>query len=367
MTNDLAEILRMARGEAAPAPEATSAAADCLPTADELWPRLLALRRAPVQGGETTHFPKIDEHFQWVRGKLIAVTGWPGHGKTEGMTQLMLAKSLRDGWQWMVFSPEATSTERMVNQWIETWTGIHTNTQFGGCIDERSHENAMRDVLRYVQPIEIKGVHTIDAVMAAVTLHYARAAAAGKHIHGLMLDPWNKLAHQFNGMREDIYVGQMLQRFKRFASERQTCFIVNVHPSGDKYDRKTMELIRPDGRNLQGGAEWERHCDDILSWVRPNLRQNPQDTAAEFTSLKIKDQKLSRCMPGSVTLNYVRKYSRYYQLDGINPMPPLTGDTRMDAAGDAPPAAAPYNPYAGLTASTSFGAAPDTTGFPVTA
>ena len=54
----------------------------------------------------TTRFPDIDEYFRWKKGDITLCTGYGNHGKSFFMLQMMLTKSIWDGWKWAVFSPE---------------------------------------------------------------------------------------------------------------------------------------------------------------------------------------------------------------------------------------------------------------------
>lgn len=357
-------IARLLDGDAPELAAPVGIGPECLPGFAELWPQVLAARSLPSQAGQSTHFPRVDDIFRWVPGKVIGWTGWPGHGKTEFVFQLALAKGLLSGWNWAAFSPEAMTPIRLVNQWVETWTGYSTNTDYRSCLTPSQHENALRGVLDVMQPIVLEGTHDLDSVLAAAELHIQRRAALGLPVNGLILDPWNAMDHDLGRLRDDQFVRQAVTKCGRFAKKYGICLNIIIHPTGEARTRDG-ELKEPDQYSMEGGRMWAKRLDDVMMVHRPNLDTNPKDTAVKVTSLKIKDHKFSGCMPGSVMLDYIRKFSRYYQKDGHNPLPPVGADSRADSAGDAPPPPEPYRPYANLPAPTAFATAPDTHGWPL--
>ena len=49
---------------------------------------------------------KFDKIFKWKKGDINLITGYGNHGKTFFWLQVMLTKSIFDGWKWAIFSPE---------------------------------------------------------------------------------------------------------------------------------------------------------------------------------------------------------------------------------------------------------------------
>lgn len=66
-----------------------------------------------IQGspkGEHCGITEMSEHFAWKRSFQNVWTGYPNDGKTQFALFMMLIMSLRNGWKWVVWSPEMKSS-----------------------------------------------------------------------------------------------------------------------------------------------------------------------------------------------------------------------------------------------------------------
>lgn len=328
---------------------------DVMPEFDELWVQMLADRHAGKRRGETTHFPKIDTVWKFVRSKVVGVTGWPQHGKTELVLQLLLIKALRDEWNSLVFSPESEPLGDLYTQMAEAWTGRTTDTDYTSALTDLELKAATKAIHRNVRGMHLPQ-HDLDSVLAVAEMRVQQLKDLGLRLDVLVCDPWNSMEHDLQpfGGRDDRYLRAQINRLQRFARKHEVCVLVLVHPSGSP---RTADgrLREPDQYMMEGGRMWANLLDDVWSIHRPDIDDRPGSTRVEFESHKIKKQKRSGCRPGKVELDYRRELSRYYQTDGWNPFPSVGATSRADSAGDAalvPPK--PYDPYQGLTASRHF-------------
>jgi twinkle protein len=261
--------------------------------------------------GESTRFPMIDEQFSWLKTELTIITGFPNHGKSEIMFQLMIAKSLHDGWNWVIYSPENQPIDMLYDQLINSYIGKGLDFRYPNCMTQEEYLEGIEFVSKHftvVYPDE-------DPTPNSVIKHFEYVIGK-KSIDGVFIDPWNQLIHSTT-MREDQYLSNELTKCKRFAEKHNICFVISSHPksTGKNGDGS---LPVPDQYSLSGGAMWNNKADNILAIHRPNYHTDKMDTSVDFYSHKIKKQKLVG-LPGMVYLNFERKTNRYY-INGFSPL-----------------------------------------------
>jgi hypothetical protein len=261
--------------------------------------------------GQTTRFQGIDNCFTWLKSELTAITGWPNHGKSEIMFQLMLAKSLHDKWNWIIYSPENQPIDMLFDQLIHSYVGKSVDRKFYNCMSEEEYLEGIEFVSEYFTVVYPQEDPTVDVV-----LKHFEYVIGKKRIDGVMIDPWNQLIHS-TVMREDQYLSNEFTKCKRFAEKHKICFVISAHPksTGKNGDGS---LPVPDQYSLSGGAMWNNKFDNILAIHRPNYHQDKTDTSADFYSHKIKKQRLVG-IPGTVSMNFERKSNRYL-IGGESPL-----------------------------------------------
>jgi twinkle protein len=249
--------------------------------------------------GSTTHVPAIDKHFSWKPGDIILLTGWPNEGKTELLLQLMLLKSVFDGWRWALYMPENTPESEIYDTLVHALTGQPTDRLKPNCISLERYHLAMDFIGKHFVVVDVpedsQEVPTLDCL-----LDYLDQAVEEFDIDGAVLDPWNQLAHDTGGLRTDEYLSNKLSDCKRFAKRRKKplCFVITVHPNKPQGHRSGDKLPVPDAFLLNGGSMWNNKADAILAPYRPNRHISKTDPAMAFYSHKIKKQKYVG-IPGS--------------------------------------------------------------------
>jgi twinkle protein len=71
---------------------------------EDIFPSMIQNFRNGIQIAPATHFGDMDEYFRWKKGEINLVVGYANAGKTTFILQMMLTKSVVDGWKWAVFS-----------------------------------------------------------------------------------------------------------------------------------------------------------------------------------------------------------------------------------------------------------------------
>jgi twinkle protein len=279
--------------------------------ANSLKDSMIETFRNGKKRGDSTRFAGIDDRWTWLKTELTVITGFPNHGKSEIMFQMMLAKSLHDKWKWVIYSPENQPIDMLFDQLINSYVGKGIDFRYPNCMTESEYLEGIEFVSEYFTVIYPTEEPTPDTVMK-----YFEYVIENNQIDGSFIDPWNQLIHSTT-MREDQYLSNELTKCKRFAEKHNICFVISSHPksTGKNGDGS---LPVPDQYSLSGGAMWNNKADNILAIHRPNYHTDKMDTTVDFYSHKIKKQKLVG-LPGMVSLNFERKTNRYY-INGFSPL-----------------------------------------------
>jgi twinkle protein len=277
---------------------------------DELWEGMKKTFREGKKRGSTTHFPKFDENFKWKAGEITLVIARPNAGKTEFSLQLMLAKSVFDGWKWGVFSPENYPADEFYDSLIHTYIGKTTDPIYGSAQMSMSEYEAgyrfIREHFYYVYP----ELHTIEELDSNFDYLINEIG-----INGTFLDPFNQITTNHT-MRDDVFLSNFLSVRKRKAIKHQLHDVISTHPKSMSRN-KSGEYDIPDMYDIAGGAMWGNKMDNIIVIHRPKFLTNPMDTTVEIHVRKIKKQKLVG-IPGTCVFDFKRKTNRYY-IDDISP------------------------------------------------
>ena len=267
------------------------------------------------QKGSPTHWPEFEHNFSWKAGEVSLFTGFNNAGKSETVFQLMLLKSLRDGWKWAIFSPENEPVTEIFDQLAHALAGQSPDPSWANQMSESAYEHAKAFLFRHFFVVSPPEEWTLPCL-----LDYFAHLVATEKVHGCLLDPWNQLIHDKGGNeRDDEYLSRTLSQVKRFAMKQKQCFVITAHPKSPNLTGG-QQWKCPDQFDLAGGAMWGNKLDNVLAVHRPNYRDNKADTIVEWHAHKIKKQKLVG-RPGFVTLDFDYARNRY-TASGASPLEP---------------------------------------------
>jgi twinkle protein len=225
-----------------------------------------------------TRFRDLDNYFRWKKGAVNVFTGYANAGKTFFVTQLMLTKSMYDGWKWAVFSPENYPANDFYDDIIEMYNGKS--------LSETNNEE-------YVSACEFLNEHFFyvypDNDHDLLSIHDKfRYLVLKKGIDGVVIDPFNQLDHnQKTYQREDQYLSDVLKDIKRFALLNNVTYNIVAHPKNPKYEQdKSLPVV--DMYDLYGGSMWGNKADHIISYHRPNWHLDKNSPEVEIHIQKVK-------------------------------------------------------------------------------
>lgn len=267
---------------------------------EDIFPSMLENFKKGIELSPTTRFPDIDEFFRWKKGDITLCTGYGNHGKSFFMLQLMLTKSIYDGWKWAIFSPENYPANDFYDDIIEMYVGKWLDR-----MTEQEYVDACWFVDRHIFYVYPEDEHDVNSINEKF-----RHLILKKGCDGVMIDPFNQLDHlQKPYQRDDQYLSEILKDIKRFALLNNVCYTIIAHPKNPTYNQdKSLPIV--DMYDIAGGAMWGNKSDQILSYYRPNYHVDKNSPEVQVYVQKVK-RKRTGGKPGEFPLTLVWGKKRY--------------------------------------------------------
>ena len=270
------------------------------------------LRNGKIKG-TTTYNSKLDQCWTWRKQEFNIWTGYANEGKSIFLKQLCLVKALKEDWKFIFCSPEDFPPDEFYDDIIHTLTGKTTDKDFGlqRVVNEEDYNRAyelIKDkfIFLYIEPPH----NNIRSV-----LEEFRRIHKETPVDGCIIDPLLKFARpkDMADSRDDIYAAYIGSICVDFARQTNTSLHMVMHQVTPQIqeDKKYPE---PSMYRIKSGGSWADGTDNLLSVWRPNYALDKQDTEVQFSSQKIKKQKLVG-IPQRFAMSFDRKSNRYKELD----------------------------------------------------
>ena len=278
--------------------------------------------------GSPTHFPSLQGTWSWMPGEATLVTGWPGHGKTELMLQLMLTKSVYDGWTWGLDCPENMPAWKLVRKLVQAYVGQTCHPKKRR-LSYDEYEAAAAWVVQHFHIVNPRKAGRLDEVLSVM-----QHCAVAHKTKGFLFDPWNTLTDNLReyGGRDDEMLKHQLGALCDFAEDYDQCAVVCAHPAGVARNADG-KLKVPDQFSVAQGRMWANKIDNLLVVHRPSYDEDPTDNAVAFHAKKIKEQPETGFPTpvDGITLTYQRHSFRYHDPKlGHSPLDPKAINTYRD-------------------------------------
>lgn len=245
---------------------------------EDVFESMLINFRKGIQLAPTTRFKTVDEYFRWKKGDINLFSGYANYGKTTYAIQLMLIKSIYDGWKWAVFSPENYPAndfyDDIVEMYVGKWLTKMTEDEYcDACEFINQH-------IFYVYPEDDHDIKSIHEKFRYLVLK--------KGVDGVMIDPFNQLdKNQKPYERDDQYLSETLKEIKRFALLNSVVYNIIIHPKNPTYEKdKPLPAVRM--YDLAGGAMWGNKADSITIYDRPEFHKDKNSPLVKIHQIKTK-------------------------------------------------------------------------------
>lgn len=256
--------------------------------------------------GTTTYNSDLDKCWKWRKQEANIWTGYNNEGKSLFIKQLSLKKALEEEWRFIFCSPEDFPPEEFFDDMIHTLTGKSTDKENPNCVDPDTYVKAFelikdKFIFLYVEPPN----NTLEIVLQQCALICEK-----ERVDGVILDPLIKFARPKDMPdRDDIYAAYAGSMCMDFSRTTNTSFHLVMHQLTPRMD-DSKNYPEPNMYYIKGGGTWADGFDNVLSIWRPFYATDKFNTDVQFSSQKIKKQKLVG-VPQRFKMKFDRKTNRY--------------------------------------------------------
>lgn len=279
---------------------------------DCLKQMLYYLKHGKIKG-TTTYNSEIDNAWTWRTQEANLWSGYSNEGKSLMLKQLCLIKALEENKKFVFSSPEDYPPEEFFDDMIHTIAGITTDSSFRIHITEDLYQycfDLIKDnfIFVYLKPPG----NTIRKV-----LEEFREICKEEDIFGCIIDPLLKFERPAKYMEKDdqyaSFIGSLVADFCR---ETNTSFHLVAHQLTPQFENTGAKrrYAEPSMYKVKGGGSWADGFDNVLSVWRPAYAYDKTDTEVQFSSQKIKKQKLCG-IPQKIQMRFDRRKNRYTLFD----------------------------------------------------
>ena len=206
-----------------------------------------------LQKGQTIGHDNFDRLCSFETRRILIATGIPGSGKSEFVDEIAERLNMRYGWKFAYFSPENMPLQIHASKLISKITGMSFHKNYLSVRDYKHVKEYMEDNFFFICPEEDFSLDTI--------LIKAKYLVKRRGIKALVLDPWNKIDHQFPpGMNETNYISKQLDKIITFSQRNDIFTIIIAHPVKKGKD-STGKTEVPTLYDISGSANFFNKAD----------------------------------------------------------------------------------------------------------
>ncbi len=215
--------------------------------------------------------------IQFHPGYTTIITGIPGHGKSEMLDQLLVQLCIDYNLRGGYFSPENRPTELHIIKLIEKIIG--KSAWKANEMELIKSKEFLGERVFWIYPDE---GYDLDNILEKV-----RQAVLRHGINWFVLDPWNKLEHQYSES-ETKYISESLDKIANFNHKNGThCFII-AHPTKMKFNQQEGRYEIPGLYDISGSANFYNKADIGLTIYKNNVSEHEFKNTLYVQKVKFK-------------------------------------------------------------------------------
>lgn len=233
----------------------------------------------------------IDDFITWEPGRLAVVTGVPGSGKSEFVDYIVCKLNVLHGFKAAYFTPENYPLKFHYRKLFEKFIGKEFNLKHSNEIEYDMAYEHIKDNFFYIMN---EDELTFDIILTA-----AKTLIKSKGVKILVIDPYNKIEHQFDSkISETQYISKFLDKLITFTKVNQLFTFLVAHP------RKMQKGEVPSLYDINGSANFYNKTDYGFTIDREISKEGIMTNEVSAYWKKIKYKHLGKQGISSLMYNY---------------------------------------------------------------
>ena len=172
--------------------------------------------------GTPIGFPNLDTLVRLEKGRLVIITGTPGSGKSQFIDQIAVKLNVNYGWRFSMFSPEMMPLQLHMAMLVSKFTGKHfDNESINPDLYQKSKDRVI-DTFHFIDPEN----YDLDGILAIAKYQIRKYGC-----DALVLDPWNDLTMNGEGITKTDDINTALLKILTFTQQQHIVTIVMAHPA----------------------------------------------------------------------------------------------------------------------------------------
>lgn len=234
-----------------------------------------------VKGGISAGFGNMDKLVKFNYGDFITVTGYPGSGKSNFATSMVMNFAQRDGIKSLFCSFE-NSPNQLKKKWGQMLIKKPTMDADENVIAELRKQYGFMNEHFYIMQ-DFTNNLTIDDIISV-----AEQAIMQNGIKCLIIDPLNKIQFtRTNNITEDI--GAVLNKLIAFTKRTKVMTFLVAHPTKPSERGKLGGQSVPSGFDISGSANFLNMSDVVLTVHRKQDECGEKSRAVRVMISKVRD------------------------------------------------------------------------------
>jgi twinkle protein len=271
---------------------------DCIPVPvkgivniESIYSDIVELYENGTTQGQGIQFHEIDESITWELGRLAIVTGVPGSGKSEFVDYIISRLNLLYGYKVALFTPENYPLKFHYRKIHEKYSGQK--------FESKTDRTDFLSIYEYISDNYFYILNEEDMTVESV-MKSALSLVKSKGIKILVIDPYNKLEHQYTSKTSETqYISKFLDILTNFARFNNVLIILVAHPT--KMQRGEVPTLY----HISGSANFYNKCDYGMTVHRELNEDNLMSNLVELHVQKVKFKNLGKQAVIKLKYNYI--------------------------------------------------------------
>lgn len=266
-------------------------------------------------GLKTGISPDLDRLWRIQKGRLNIITGTPGSGKSQFLDMIAVKMHINYGWRFSMFSPEMMPLSLHLSMLVSKLVGKPFDKHELPKDLYQEARDRVKDLVHFIDPEN----YELDTILAIAKYQVRKYGC-----DGLIIDPWNDLMQDGDGITKTDDINTALLKILTFAQRQDIAAFVMAHPT--KQERKKDGTFPKTTLNdISGGAHFRNRADAGIVLIRHNADDPDNTSHADYTEIVSEKQRFPNLGKlGTTYLKYQVGVGRFHPYD------PATDTTQWD-------------------------------------